>query len=281
MACPFEDFGEAFLDSDKAPAVHGGNGLNRRDQYNVFIERHEVAWELTMGVLALIWVALGFSIDQIGSGVRPPLEAAELLLTGVFVVEFVSRLYAAHDRRQYLGGHWIDAIALAPPVRAVRLLRLLRLLRLVRAFAGFYRVAMHVQGLARHRGYAWLLVTWLSVMVICSAIVFAAEHGVNRLISSPFDALWWGVTTLTTVGYGDTYPVTPEGRIAAMVLMLLGIGLFSAMTAAIASYFITQESAASNGHPIVDHLRTLADLRENGSITEDEFSAAKALVLRR
>ena len=78
-------------------------------------------------------------------------------------------------------------------------------------------------------------------MVICSAAVYAAERGPEALIQSPFDALWWGVTTLTTVGYGDLYPKTAEGRLAAMVLMLLGIGLFSAITASITSYFISQD----------------------------------------
>jgi voltage-gated potassium channel len=252
-----------------------------RDRYNTFVERHEIAWELAMGGLALIWVALGFLVDQIGSGVRPGLETAELLLTGVFIAEFVSRLGAAHDRVQYVRGHWIDALALAPPIRAFRLLRLLRLLRLVRAFAGFYRAAMHVQGLARHRGFAWLIVAWLSVMVVCSAFVYGAEHGVNKLINTPFDALWWGVSTLTTVGYGDTYPITPEGRIGAMVLMLLGIGLFSAITATITSYFISQENRIRTpGHEFVDKLGALSELREQGSLTEEEFVAAKARILR-
>ena len=80
-----------------------------RDRFKVFAERHEVAWELAMGALALIWVALGFLIDEIGSGVRSDLEALELALTGVFVVEFGSRLLAAHDRGRYFRGHWIDA----------------------------------------------------------------------------------------------------------------------------------------------------------------------------
>lgn len=251
--------------------------MRTRDRYNVFVERHEVAWELTMGALALIWVALGFLIDEIGSGVRADLELAELALTGIFILEFSSRLLAAHDRAQYVRGHWIDALALVPPIRALRVLRLLRLLRLVRSFAGFYRAAMHFQGLARHRGFAWLLVSWLSVMVVCSAFVYQAEHGVNKLMSSPFDALWWGVTTLTTVGYGDTYPVTQDGRLGAMVLMLLGIGLFSAITATITSYFISQETPARDrGDRVVERLQRLADLRRDGSLTEEEFTAAKA-----
>ena len=249
-----------------------------RASYLAFIERHEVAWELTMAALALVWVALGFLIDQLGEGLRPDLEAIELLLTGVFVAEFGSRLFAAHDRVQYLRGHVVDALALVPPIRALRVLRLLRLLRLVRAFAGFYRVAMHMQGIARHRGFAWLVVAWLTVMALTSAFVYLAEHGVNKLIESPFDALWWGVTTLTTVGYGDTYPVTLEGRLAAMTLMLLGIGLFSAITASITSYFISQGSSARRSLP--EELRGLADLRADGALTEQEFDAAKAALLR-
>jgi voltage-gated potassium channel len=81
-------------------------------------------------------------------------------------------------------------------------------------------------------------------MVICSIFLYAAENGVNDAIDSPLDALWWGIVTLTTVGYGDVYPVTGEGRIAASVLMLLGIGLFSAITATVTSFPAVERRAA-------------------------------------
>jgi len=255
--------------------VHG------RDGFNEFIARHDIAWELSFGLLAIAFVALGFLIDEAPSGSRPGLEATEWAITAVFGLEFSARLIAAHDRLRYLRGHWIDLVALVPPVRAARLLRLLRLLRLVRAFAGIYRASLHVGTLARHRGFAWLVVAWVAVMVICSVALYAAEHGINTAMDSPFDALWWGIVTLSTVGYGDVYPVTPEGRLAAMVLMVLGIGLFSAITATVTSYLIAtgQPAETSDTGRLVDAMERLAALRDQGSLAEDEFTAAKRRLL--
>ena len=250
-----------------------------RERFNTFVERHDVAWELGMGVLALLWLALGLLGDQYGT-LSPELSVLELGITVVFIAEFCSRFIAAHDHFRYLRRHWIDALALLPVVRGIRLLRLLRLLRLVRAFSGIYRAGMHVERLSRHRGFATLVSTWLTVMVLCSAWVFAAENGINGLISSPFDALWWGVSTITTVGYGDAVPITPEGKLGAMVLMVLGIGLFSAITAVITSYMLTTHSEGSSGaSDVVDQLATLADLRRDGALSEQEFETAKARVL--
>jgi voltage-gated potassium channel len=247
---------------------------SRRDQFNAWFVRHEIAWELAMAALAVVYVALGFIVDD-AKAAQPEIEAAELILTGIFAVEFGSRILAARSRRDYFRGHWIDLVALVPPIRVARVLRLLRLLRLVRAFAGIYRAGMHVNGLARHKGFAWLLLAWLGVMVVCSAWLYIAEHGVNKAVDNPFDALWWGVVTLTTVGYGDVTPVTTEGRIAAMVLMLLGIGLFGAITATITSYLLSHESGHGSESSLVGELERLAALRAGGGLTDEEFVAAK------
>jgi voltage-gated potassium channel len=250
-----------------------------RDTFNRWFVIHEVAWELAMAALAVLYVALGFVMDEVPAGDRPEIAAAELVLTGIFVLEFGSRILAARSRLAYLRGHWIDVVAIAPPIRGARVLRLLRLLRLVRAFSGIYRASLHVEGLARHRGFAWLLFGWLGVMVLCSAWLYIAEHGLNKTIESPFDALWWGVVTLTTVGYGDVTPVTTEGRIAAMVLMLLGISLFGAITATITSYLLSTDRRHGADNSLAADLQLLAALHSTGALTDDEFALAKGTLL--
>lgn len=246
-----------------------------RDQFNAFVDRHATAWELGMAVLAVLYVAVGFlGEDPAAPGVYGLLEP---ILTAVFIAEFASRFLASRDRRAYLRGHWIDLVALIPVARGLRIARLLRLLRLVRAFAGVFRYVSSLERMANHRGLAWFVVAWLALMVICSLALYVAENGVNAAIGSPLDALWWGVTTITTVGYGDVYPVTPEGRIAAAVLMLLGISIFGVITATLTSYLLSTQTTTSAG----DALRELGELRDAGVVTKAEFEAKKAELLAR
>jgi voltage-gated potassium channel len=247
-----------------------------RDRYNAFVDRHEVAWELTFAALAVVFVALAFVVVVPGSSEWAAVESLEWLITLVFAAEFFSRLGASYDRRAYFRGHWIDLISVIPPARWLRPFRLLRLLRLIRAFAGVARALGHVQRLATHRGLIWLFAAWLAVMFLSSAALYAAENGVNAAVTSPLDALWWGITTMTTVGYGDVYPVTAEGRVAATVLMVLGIALYSAITATVTSFMLLDRGSTTD---IVGRLERLAGLRTDGNLSDAEFEAAKAAVL--
>jgi voltage-gated potassium channel len=252
--------------------------MSLRERYNAFIDRHEIAWELTFAALAIVYVLVGFASPETGA----ELEAvflANVLLTVVFAAEFLSRFLAAYDRRAYLRGHWVDLIALVPAVRGLRALRLLRLLRLVRAFSGVYRALDDVDRIARHRGLARLIVVWLVVMVVCSIGYYLAENGISKWVTSPLDALWWGVVTLSTVGYGDVYPVTPEGKLFASALMIVGIGLFGAITATMASYLVATQKHEADG--VLEHLRELVSLRDAGLVTADEFESKAIELVRR
>ena len=116
-------------------------------------------------------------------------------------------------------------------------------------------------------------------MALCSAWMYIAEHGITKAVDNPFDALWWGVVTLTTVGYGDVTPVTTEGRLAAMALMLLGIGLFGAITATITSYLLSRDSHHGPDTSLAGELERLAVLHEGWALTDEEFEAAKRRIL--
>jgi voltage-gated potassium channel len=125
-------------------------------------------------------------------------------------------------------------------VRSVRLLRLLRLARL----AAFATTGLHeARGILRHRGLNWVLLIVLVLNLVAAAAVleFERDHPEGNISSYP-DALWWAVTTITTVGYGDRFPMSPAGRGVAVVLMIAGIALFGVITATIAAYFVEQKA---------------------------------------
>jgi voltage-gated potassium channel len=250
-------------------ATHSG----LRDRFNEFVETHEVAWELVMAALASAFVVVGFADED---NPAPAVVALDAGLTLVFILEFCVRLLASRDRRGYLRGHWIDLVAIIPTVRGARLLRLLRLLRLVRAFAGVYRSLTRFERVARHRGLVILFVAWLGVAAICAAALYFAEVGINPNMQTPLDALWWGVVTLTTVGYGDIYPTTPEGRLAGAALMILGITLFATITGTITSVLVAEGDGPRD---LPNQLQALARLHGDGELTDAEFQLAKARLL--
>lgn len=235
-----------------------------------------------MAMLAVVYVIVGFVSDDAGPDATGSIALLDFGLTIIFVLEFASRFAASYDRRRYLRGHWIDLVALIPAGRGVRLLRLIRLLRLVRAFAGIYRALTHYERLARHGRLVGLFVAWLAVAVISATALYIAEAGVNENIETPLDALWWGVVTLTTVGYGDVFPVTPEGRLAGGALMIVGITLFAAITGTITSFLVAEQAGEhAPREDIPATIRELASLRDDGILTVEQFEAKKDELLAR
>ena len=130
-------------------------------------------------------------------------------------------------------------IVVVPFLRPLRALRVLRLLPfLARGAIGLRRV------MGPYRG-AYVLVIGLGAVLVSAALVAIFEQDADGSIQGFGDALWWAATTVTTVGYGDKFPVTSEGRAVAVFLMIIGIALFGMLTAGIAAYFV--ESDTENG----------------------------------
>jgi voltage-gated potassium channel len=117
----------------------------------------------------------------------------------------------------------------------VVLLRLARLARLVRASRGSRRL---VERLGR------VLTVALGVLLVASLVAYHAEHPTNPDFATVGDALWWGIVTLTTVGYGDIVPKTTTGRWAGVVIMVTGIAVLGTLAGSLASFFRLDESDA-------------------------------------
>ena len=191
--------------------------------------------ELPMLCLAILYIPVFIAgyLPGVSAGVRSSAALAEYIIVALFAAELVIKVAVAERRWAYLQAHWIDVVIVVVPfLRPLRMLRVLRLLPfLARGTIGLRRV------MGPYRG-TYVLVIGLAAVLISVALVASFERGADGSIHGFGDALWWAATTVTTVGYGDKFPITPEGRAVAVFLMIVGIALFGMLTAGIAAYFV-------------------------------------------
>ena len=202
-------------------------------------------YELFMLVLcawALIILAAGaFFRWSDSTGVI--LTYADTFVCGLFFMDFLVSLYRAPRKLRYLGTWgWIDLLSSIPAVDYLRWGRSARFLRILRVLRGVKSARVLAQFAAGRRAesalFASVLLSLLLV-VCCSIAVLEFEVPAGGNIASAQDAMWWAVTTMTTVGYGDRYPITAEGRLVAIFLMAAGVGIFGMMSGLVASWFLS------------------------------------------
>ena len=205
-----------------------------------------VGYELFILLLSVLSVINAF-VAVIATARTPALGPAgevvivmDVALTPIFLFDFVYRLMTARSRRRYLFRQlgWLDLLAIVP---LLRLLRVVAIGRTIHALRGVGRERI-AEELADHRANATFLGTIFLVFVVvevAGATIFIAESkDAASNIKTAGDAIWWGLVTITTVGYGDYYPVTSGGRFVGVLLLFAGIGLFSVLTGFIANVFL-------------------------------------------
>jgi voltage-gated potassium channel len=147
---------------------------------------------------------------------------------------------------------WLDVaiIVLAPPflvpesmqsARAARAVRLIRLLRFVRIGVMLAVALRQLRRMTGHRRFHFVALVGMAIVLFGALGVFLVEGHENPSVSSFGNAVWWAIVTATTVGYGDVSPVSTEGRVIAVILMLTGIGIIGVFTATVASFFLEPE----------------------------------------
>ena len=192
---------------------------------------------------------IAFSLETLPTlspDIRQMLWWVEVVTMAIFTIEYVLRLFVADSPRRFALSFFgiIDLIAILPfylslgvDLRSVRVLRVLRLLRI-------FQVGRYMEALERlqragrmvREELVLFIVVSLALIYLSAVGVYYFEHNTQpERFASVFHSLWWAVVTLTTVGYGDVYPVTLGGRLFTFVVLFLGLGIVAIPTGLIAS----------------------------------------------
>lgn len=180
----------------------------------------------------------------------------------VFVLDYVIRLIRSENKWIYIKQHPFELIAIIPFDSIFRAARIVRILRLIRLIGIGSRYLSPVYKLLKTNGLDKVLIVALILLFIVPIPIVILEPSINTF----GDALWWAIVTTTTVGYGDISPETPIGRVLAVVLMLIGIGIIGTLTSAITGFF-NKEKPMSTDQQLLELLKTIENIE---SLSKEE-----------
>jgi len=208
----------------------------RRDASNGIYDLFIVA--LTVFSLAMATTYFLFSLTE---ATKDALLTFDVVISLIFLADSFGSLRRAPDKRAYLKWGWLDFLGSIPLILPLRIARLARLVRAWRTLR-LRRLSQVGEDLDQNRAESAALITvFLAIVVLTTATIAVLEFESEvpqANIRSGGDAFWWAIVTLATVGYGDYYPVTLWGRIAAVALMTMGVGIFGVLASYLANLFL-------------------------------------------
>ncbi|MCY4071078.1 MAG: potassium channel family protein [Chloroflexi bacterium] len=207
----------------------------------------KVRFEIAVSVAVFASIAImALETFSFPTDVQAALLFADAALSLIFVAEYIYRVATAENKRAYVTSFYgiIDLVAIFPilvhavsSVRVVRLLRVLRIIRLLKIKRYSDAIDRYRQALKLIVAEATLFTGVAFVFIIGFAfLIYEFEHEAQpHIYSNIFDAIWCAVISLTSVGYGDVYPITPAGRLMTLAMVLTGMGIVAVPTALLAS----------------------------------------------
>jgi len=228
---------------------------------------HSPGYQLFMLALCIYSLAV-LAFQVIGTrapGTMLVLRYADFAVCAMFLADFLWSLYRAENRwRYFFTWGWLDLLSSIPAIDIARLGRFARILRVFRVLRGLRATLILTSLIVQKRAQNTVLAAVLAAILLLTFSSIAILHfetvpAANILTAD--DAVWWAFATITTVGYGDRFPVTTEGRLVAVLLMSAGVGLFGIFSGFVASWFIGGDNDRSDGE-LVALREEIARLRE-------------------
>ena len=221
-------------------------------------ELKSTGYEIFIGVLSILSIlnlVLMYAVDD--EALNTVIWVMNVLFSGIFLIDFTYRLITAPSRSGYFFRHfgWADLLASLPfpQFKILRVFRVVRVVRLLRDVgpAAIWRTL--VKDRAGSALYALLLMGVLVLQFGSLTMLALEEHAPGANITTASDALWFTIVTISTVGYGDYYPTTNPGRIAGVVIIIVGVGIFGTFTGYLANLFLApRKDDADEGQAAAD-----------------------------
>lgn len=212
---------------------------------------------LALSIYAVVALAVS-TFTEIPQETRTILDYADLVVCGLFFIDFLVTLVRSKDRRRYLLlWGWLDLLSSIPAIGFLRWGRMARILRILRVLRAARSTKILTEFLLYRRAQSVFLAAFLIsilLVVLSASAVLQFETSPEANIRTPEDAVWWAVVTITTVGYGDRYPLSTEGRVVAAFLMTAGVGLFCTFSGFIAAWFLEAPQTRSSELQAIERL---------------------------
>ncbi len=210
--------------------------------------RQSLLRDIVIASLALLSAGLlvfELSADLLAEQVRL-IYTVDVVIAFLFLADFAYEFVTSKQKMKYFKANWYLLLASIPITggmfQALRSVQLIRLVRIVRLYARIKAISEQTELYARNSSRYIFVSLFAVVVIFCGGAAFyLAESAANDRVNTFFDGIWWAVVSATSVGYGDIYPETFEGRIVAMILMFFGLAMLGTIVGIVSNYFLATE----------------------------------------
>jgi voltage-gated potassium channel len=248
------------------------------------VDSIEAVTKYPLAILGIAWMVIAIVVltNDLNGTASTALVVTLFVLWAIALAEYVVRLLITTDRRGYLKRRWVEpATVVVPPLQGWHFLGMERMSLLI------YEGELRAESILKHHSLFRVLIAAAGTLFLGAwAVLLFEEKAKGSNIHSYPDALWWAIVTVTTVGYGDRFPVSAGGRAVAVILMLVGIGLIGVLTATVASVFVKEHTDANKeefrkghadlGQRLSEISDRLADVERRLGATSVEVAAVDA-----